>query len=163
MVATDSESRYAVLFCQQEDSCRSADGIVADRWLTEADRLMKVPASKQDLALTGEIERVLVCCTEAVRLGVLAVAARSVAVEPEVGCCTEVAPAVLLAAGRLAALVDRSLPEVPAVWLAAGRKKLVEQTDGELDSGTDSKTNTAHLAQRLVVPGATGADSLGLG
>ena len=148
---------------------------------------MKVPASKQDLALTEETETALVCCTEAVRLGVLAVAARSVAVEPEAGCCTEVALAVslvavrslavepgaeccteaalavLLAAARLAALVDTPRPEVLAVWLAAGRKKLVERTDEELDSGTDSKTNTAHLAQRLAAPGARGADLLGLG
>lgn len=187
MAVKDSAFHCAVLFCRLEDSYRSADGIVADRSLTEAGRLMKVPASKQDLALTGETETALVCCTEAVRLGALAVAARlaavepeagccteaalvvslvaarSVAVEPEAGCCTEAALAVLLAAARLAARVDRFRLEGLAVWLVADRKKLVEQRDEEQGFGTDSKTNTVHLVQGGAAPGARAVDSLGLG
>lgn len=163
MAVKDSAFHCAVLFCRLEDSYRSADGIVADRSLTEAGKLMKVPASKQDLALTGETETALVCCTEAVRLGALAVAARLAAVEPEAGCCTEAALAVSLAAARLAARVNRFRLEGLAIWLVADRKKLVEQRDEEQGFGTDSKTNTVHLVQGGAAPGARAVDSLGLG
>lgn len=164
MVATDSESRYAVLFYQPEDSYRSADGIVADRSLTaEADRLMKAPAAKQELTLTQETEMALGCCTEAALAAWLAAVARLVVVEPEAGCCTEAALVAWLAAALVAWLVDRPLPEGRVVWRVAGRQMLAEQMDGELNSDMGSKTNTVRLAQGPAVPGAGAVGSLGLG